>query len=319
MALTLLPLASFGVTNAVVGTCYPGTQYTTIQAAVNAASPGSTVRVCPGSYPEQVFIGQSVNLLGVSNGAAAVLVPPASGLVANGNYNSVPFVSQLLVWHTSATINNIAVDGGSTHNCLPAGRYMGIAYQSSSGTIKNSAVRNGPYCGDSVNILADNTSDLKIVNNSLRDSFDFVLVTGGTNTSVTNNFFSQGGGVPFFGVDVESAPGPTTITGNTLIGFQIAAVNAVSSPGVTVTGNNFSGNPAGDAIDLIGATNAVVQSNKIESSFVAIHIDDQGQSGNINATKNMILDTTCGLSVGASLNDTVSPNTFYTTGISECL
>jgi Periplasmic copper-binding protein (NosD) len=318
-ALTLLPLASFGVTNAVVGTCYAGTQFTTIQAAVNAASAGSTVRVCPGSYPEQVFVSQPVNLLGISTAAQAVIVPPAAGFIANGSYNSIPFVSQLLIWHTTATINNIAIDGGLTRNCLPAGRYIGIAYQSSSGTVKNSAVRNGPYCGDSVDILADTTSNLKIMNNSLRDSFDYVLVTGATNTTISNNTLSIGAGVPFWGVDVQNSPGPTSITGNTIIGFQIAGVNVISSPAVTVTSNNIPSNPYGYGMYLFAATNAVVQNNKISSSLIGIQIDDNGQPGNINATKNTFLDSNCGLSVGASLNDTVSPNTFYTIGAGECL
>jgi hypothetical protein len=318
-ALTLMPLASWGVTNAVVGTCYPGTQYTTIQDAVNNASANSTVRVCPGNYPEQVFIGQPVNLLGIGTANDTVILPPAAGFIANGSYNSTPFVSQLLVWHTTSTINNIAIDGGLTRNCLPAGRYIGVAYQSSSGTIKNSAVKNGPYCGDSVDILADSTSNLKIMNNSLRDSFDFVLVTTAINTTVSNNILNPGAGVPFWGVDVQNSPGPTTITGNTIIGFQIAGVNVISSPAVTVTGNNLPTNPAGYAMYLFAATNAVIQNNKISSSLIGIQIDDNGQPGNINASKNTIMDSNCGLSVGASLNDTVSPNTFYTTAASECL
>jgi len=52
--LSVFPARSYAVTNAVVGSCLSGTRYTTIQAVVNAASAGSTVQVCPGSYQEQV-------------------------------------------------------------------------------------------------------------------------------------------------------------------------------------------------------------------------------------------------------------------------
>ena len=34
----------------------PGAQFSTIQAAVNAAAPGTIIRICPGTYSEQVSI-----------------------------------------------------------------------------------------------------------------------------------------------------------------------------------------------------------------------------------------------------------------------
>src|SRR2546428_8092995 len=52
--------------------------YTTISAAVAAANPGDTIKVCPGLYLEQVFIGTNVNgvlnnltLLGAQSGVDA--------------------------------------------------------------------------------------------------------------------------------------------------------------------------------------------------------------------------------------------------------
>lgn len=52
LTLAALPGRSYAVTNAVVGKCKAETQFTTIQAAVNAATMGSTVQVCGGLYPE---------------------------------------------------------------------------------------------------------------------------------------------------------------------------------------------------------------------------------------------------------------------------
>src|SRR4029077_12937099 len=42
--------------------------FSTIQAAVNAVPFGSTVLVCPGTYPEQVVIAQPLTLKGVTDG-----------------------------------------------------------------------------------------------------------------------------------------------------------------------------------------------------------------------------------------------------------
>src|SRR5580700_7386605 len=70
-----------------VGTCEPGQQYSTIQAAVTAATPGSTVNICPGTYPEQVLITKNLHLVGVASGTkhSAVVTSPAGGLVMNGS------------------------------------------------------------------------------------------------------------------------------------------------------------------------------------------------------------------------------------------
>jgi nitrous oxidase accessory protein NosD len=67
-----------------VGTCV-SPSFATIQAGVNAASAGSTVNVCPGTYPEQVTIDKRLTLQGITVGTAnqAVVASPAGGVVAS--------------------------------------------------------------------------------------------------------------------------------------------------------------------------------------------------------------------------------------------
>ncbi len=53
--------------------------FTTIQAAVSAASPGDTIKVCPGTYPEQVKIPDTkdrITLVSVERRAAVIQAPP---------------------------------------------------------------------------------------------------------------------------------------------------------------------------------------------------------------------------------------------------
>ena len=67
-----------------VGNCTKLVQFATIQLAVNAVPSGSTVKVCSGTYPEQVTIAnKNLTLIGVGPTASTVTVP-ASGLVTNG-------------------------------------------------------------------------------------------------------------------------------------------------------------------------------------------------------------------------------------------
>lgn len=85
LALLALPGRSWAVTNAVVGKCKAGTQFNTIQAAVNATTAGSAVQVCPGIYPEQVVIQQALTLKAVSSGnsSAVTITQPSGGVQPN--------------------------------------------------------------------------------------------------------------------------------------------------------------------------------------------------------------------------------------------
>lgn len=60
------------------GTSCTNAGYLTIQAAVDAASPGDVILVCPGAYGEHVVIGTSDLTVRSTNGAAATMVKPAA-------------------------------------------------------------------------------------------------------------------------------------------------------------------------------------------------------------------------------------------------
>ena len=68
----------------VVGQCVGTSPYNTIQSAVNAAASGSTIKVCPSGYPEQVVIEKPLTLQGITalNLEGVLIIPPSTGLVA---------------------------------------------------------------------------------------------------------------------------------------------------------------------------------------------------------------------------------------------
>jgi pectin methylesterase-like acyl-CoA thioesterase len=79
LASAILPAQTWAVSNAVAGKCKAGSQYTTIQAAINAADAGSTVQICPGTYPEILTIAKNLTLKGVASGKnndVVITVPP---------------------------------------------------------------------------------------------------------------------------------------------------------------------------------------------------------------------------------------------------
>src|ERR1700694_565189 len=109
---------AFGSTVAVTPTppCQPSLpHFATIQSAVNSVPAGSTIKVCPGNYPEQVsIINKNLTLTGIAFGTsdAAVVVVPAGGLVTNGvtDIFGFPTAAQIFVQNTAVTISHLTVD-----------------------------------------------------------------------------------------------------------------------------------------------------------------------------------------------------------------
>lgn len=275
----LLAAAGLGAQAATVyvGACAPAkaTTYPTIQQAVNAVPPGSTILVCPGTYPEQVTITKNLNLFGVQSGTAdsAVITSPAGGVVQN-TYDlymppSIPVAAQVLVQHAqSVNIANIAVDGSNNliAGCAPDLR--GIYYQNASGTLDAVATRNQTLapalngCQSGEGIFAQSGYGTSgpanvVVQFSSVHSFQKNGVTGdGSETCLTvrnNNISGQGPttGAAENGVQVsDGAAG--TVVGNTVTdliwapdtsadtGDAAGGIIIVGSEGVNI-GNNTVG------------------------------------------------------------------------------
>ena len=150
----MLALATcFAVRTAQASTVSVGTpnctnlvNFATIQLAVNSVPSGSTIKICPGNYPEQVLVNKKLTLLGIPNAGgtqdAVVISPPAGGMVVNTTDQKGAVAAQILVKNTAGpvTISNLTVDGkGNQYN---NDDLRGILYQDASGTVKNVAVRN---------------------------------------------------------------------------------------------------------------------------------------------------------------------------------
>ena len=129
----------------------PSAAFTTIQSAVDAAGRGDIIKVCPGTYVEQVVISKPLTLEGIKrNGKKAAVVQP-SNVIQNTTDTLFgdPVAVVILVMDTSdVTIRNIIIDGinnGIGCNQPPLGTdpfLDGIFYRFASGTIDSVVVRN---------------------------------------------------------------------------------------------------------------------------------------------------------------------------------
>jgi parallel beta-helix repeat protein len=258
-----------------VGRCKTGlTNFTKIQDAVNAVPPGSTIDVCPGTYPEQVIITQKVTIVGVPAGSldAAVVSVPASGLAANGtDIFGSSVAAQIFVQNaTGVTISHITVDGSNNQLTGCGINPIGIYYQNSSGTITDDVARNqimapalqGCQVGLAINVESNSGAPIvNILNNSVRNYDKNGITASGPGT----------GGGP-----------NVTVTGNTVIGIGATAATAQNGIQVgfgasgKVMGNNvaddiYTGPTFGSSgILIIASSGITVSANVVDSTQLAI-------------------------------------------------
>lgn len=320
--ITLFVASSASAGTYAVGSCLPNLpSFPTISLAVGTAPAGSIIRICPGTYPEQILINRSLNLQGVSSGNSdqpIITVPQASpsggpGLVPNvvsqdtitflgGNF---PFAAQILVQTTTPVfISGITIDGSGGSMSCTAAPYIwlaGIFYASgSSGTINHVTTRNQFDQGCGTGIWVENATtpflNVTIQNSSVHD-FDFAGIFLGTpgmdswlNATVRNNHVNQGVGKgvnnPTTGIFSAFIAG--NVVGNVVTGSDTCIANLSSAPLTTVLNNNVADCGTGISSGYDGGT---VFHNQISNSSTGIDL----QSNNVSATGNSVMNTNIGI------------------------
>ncbi len=269
-----------------VGTCKNGFhQFSTIQAAVTAASEGATILVCPGIYPEQVAIDKSVTLTGLSlpTASGATIRAPSGGIVANSNSLATgePIAAQVLVQNAKdVDISNLTVDGSDNRilGCSPT--FVGIIYQNASGTISDAAVLNQALsggltgCQSGLAIFAQSggggSSNLR-VHHSTVDAYQKNGITGNeSGTSVT------------FEENTVTGQGPTTGAAENGIRVGFGATGQVIRNVViddVWAPATVEGNAAASGILVFASSDVSVHNNRIGNTQFGIALVSDQSAG----------------------------------------
>jgi hypothetical protein len=309
-----------------VGTCsYKNlAHFPTIQQAVNSSPPGTTVFVCPGTYPEQVVINQQLILEGIliSNQNAVVIKPPASGLVQNAtdfDNEGNPIAAQILVqgpFAGTVLISNITVDGTGNGISGCALDLRGILFQNASGTLGHVTVQNEVpgdtlgVCqtgGEAIFVQTSTGSSTVAIGGTSVHNYNTNGVTGndaGTKLTLTTNYI-QGSGL-VAGAPVQNGiqlglGAKGTLTGNTVIDNSnpgsagILLYDTAENSGTTVGGNTVVNSPSPIALKADGASSpnygdgVTVTGNRIFGSAINDAIDVCTNGNTIS--KNTIFNT----------------------------
>ena len=263
--------------------------FSTIQAAVNAASPGGKIRVCAGTYNEQVTINKRLTITG-DNGA---VVKP-SAMIANTTnlFSGAPVAAVMLVRDTDrVTIQELTVDGSNNGigSCSPF--LVGIFYRNASGDIDDCAVRNFRLgsglegCQSGLGIFVQSggggTSKVKVSDTSVHD-YQKNGITGnevGTDIEVDDN--------------VVTGIGPTTgaAQNGVQVGFgatgavrENSIINHIWSPCVSPS---ICSDIATNVL-IFDANDVVVMQNTLGKSQTSVSIVD---GNNCKVQGNTVFDT----------------------------
>ena len=277
-------LAIGGVTTAAAATLYVNPDgicggnspcYTTIQAAVNAATAGDTIKVADATYSELVQVNKTLTLQGSQAGVDARMRSGAESIVGTGD-------GAFQIEADNVTVDGFTIQGvvndpsQPPYTGLGAGVWMNPGF---SGTQGGAQILNNIIQNNIAGIEFDNTGTIpaKVQFNMIRGnnspgagSGNGIETTtfGLTNALVDNNkFIGQTGS----SMVVEAPSSSVTVSNNTLD----AGIALFLASNFTINGNTSIGNTADGTIYIGGGDSGItVSSNVLNNGVEGIVSED---------------------------------------------
>jgi len=222
----------------------PGAPYTTIQAAVTAASPGDTIKVCAGTYPEvaagPLAINKPLTLLGAQDGVDARGLRGAESIIAD-------------IQGTSVAASPVVIDGFTVQNSSIAA-FTGYGIWMNPG-VSGTQVLNNIIQNNIVGIGLGG-SDILIRHNLIRDNN--VFPGGASGSGIYTDQFAGG---QVTGVLIDS----NTFINNDNAGVGFSSTDTLNpTSNIEVSNNSFDQN--GRGVYFYNTNNATVHDNRITNS-----------------------------------------------------
>lgn len=306
-----------------------GATFTTVQAAVTAASPGDTVKVCAGAYPETVTVTKTLTLRGAKagidarsrastgestiSGTGGAFVVQASGVKIDGftvkNATNAPAIHLYALYNGSTVTNNIIKNNtfGIYANSSGAGLTTINFNRFSDNNRPGSASGNGIYSDQGLtggrikNNLFERNQNTGMVIAQTAVPVNDVVVT--TNQSVDNNSFF----VTFHGTNFQVTSNVTSDTDPSDDAVQGTAIFiGGNTSGALVSGNTIKDSPWSGVAVRTSASGVTVQNNKIRRATSSGISVTSFTTGAVTIQNNNVM---FGQEDGIFLSDTTSGNT----------
>jgi parallel beta-helix repeat protein len=254
------------------GVC-PGATFSTINAAVAAASPGDTIQVCAGTYNESVNVNKTLTILGAQSGVDARTRTGATGTESVINSTGTPgFDVGFNVTADGVVINGFTVQDGATLGIYLLGASSG--YQ-----ILNNIIQNNTF---GLYLNSSGAQQTIVRNNAFRTnnlpgsaSGDGIYSDQSARVLVDANSFTGHAADSMIFLGTQSN---ITVSGNQLTSDNKSMV-FLSTNGLVITRNTIT-TPLDEAIELDGGNNNVlINCNTIVGSpFNGISVENPHMS-----------------------------------------
>jgi|SRR5580658_181411 hypothetical protein len=307
-----------------VGTCKPAPHtFQTITAALTATPPPNVVKVCPGTYNEQVNITYPVTLQGMisGNSGEVIIASPPNGLVVNAMDDlGDSIAAQVYVEQgpDPQQISDITLDAAN-NEVIATAYVVGIFFQNSSGTANHIATRNqmGGAAGVGVWIEGGLLLPAVTIENSSIRSFDDIGIWTQTNAAsseltatIKHNDINGGfGSGVIANSDIAMGPGATTTVSDNYLAGGTTGVFAAGSADGSISGNTLITD--GTAIAINGGGVSISGNDIFMSSTQGISVNSALPA----VQRNTITGCPIGIELNGFADNNVHSNTIMDAGI----
>ncbi len=242
----LVILSSVTAGSTIIKVAKVDADYSTIQAAINAARPGDTIEVQAGTYRENVIVNKTLILRGLD-------LPTVDAL---GNGSAITLEADGVVLHGIMATNS----SGYVFRGMPD-RFggAGILIHSNNNTLSNNIACQNDGCGIIIHWASSNNT---LIDNNTSDNLERGIFLGGSYNNLKRNIVSNNSEE---GIDFDGAQN-NVLEGNTVSNNPTGIILAMSDNN-TLRHNLIFGNKKNLAD--FGRNNIVDVSNLVEGSHAS--------------------------------------------------
>lgn len=343
VALALTATSAFAKGDLTVGTC-DGATFATIQAAVTAASSGDHIKVCPGTYIEQVTIPAGKDHLSLESKKPLQAIIQAPAVLVG--MKAIVRVAGA----QDASIKQFTIQGPGGGGCDSLEYGVRVDGGGSATIEKNhiTQIRDNPFSGcqngNAVQIgrAADATTGSATVKDNTIDGYQKtgILVSNAGSSATIQHNTVQGIGptasIAQNGIQVSAGadanvkdndvsgnvytpqtvvstgillftPGAVTVENNDVYSNDVNVYDFASSTDVRIKNNETCGGTF-DGFDVVSSSGVTVENNKAhDNAFDGIYLNDTG-SGNTVKKNDVKANGEDGINLDGASNNTLNDN-----------